>query len=490
MGNGQSTPVAEILDGSYEGYHVVKVHRDSPADLADLTPFFDYIVSINGHRLDKEDSTLADQLNSNVGMAITIIVYNSRIRAVRELTIVPSNSWGGTGLLGASIRFCSFENAAENVWHILEVQPDSPVSKAGIRSNIDYIIGSSDTTLYDQNSFYSLVETMDKQPMNLYVYDISNDTCREVIVTPDMDWGGDGSLGCSIGYGLLHRIPPPGSTGNEMTGHIEPDAHRELNEMQMETFPIAPLPPPPKDAHFIPRDTDSDHPIANQPSFHHHAPHLYHDLDGVHEGPLERNSITSAPDQKESHEAAVKEYLHRGSSNSVDTDVISEPFQLGGVSGVVAAPYQMATLSRHNSPLPTPQYYQMSTLDEPNVLSADVASTHTHTNTTTSTPTNGHTQAEKLPTTHTQPQRQRQTPTQIESHADAQSQSGALIEPMDESKQNEVKNTPQTSHRDTLAFAATSIPAHATQTSEGITDVLSTQMPTSSTEDSATRHAF
>ena len=32
-----------------------------------------------------------------------------------------STLWGGQGLLGVSIRFCSFEGANENVWHILEV---------------------------------------------------------------------------------------------------------------------------------------------------------------------------------------------------------------------------------------------------------------------------------------------------------------------------------------------------------------------------------
>ena len=32
---------------------------------------------------------------------------------------MPSNTWGGQGLLGVSIRFCSFEGAAENVWHVL-----------------------------------------------------------------------------------------------------------------------------------------------------------------------------------------------------------------------------------------------------------------------------------------------------------------------------------------------------------------------------------
>jgi predicted transcriptional regulator with HTH domain len=36
-----------------------------------------------------------------------------------EASITPSNLWGGQGLLGVSIRFCSFEGANENVWHVL-----------------------------------------------------------------------------------------------------------------------------------------------------------------------------------------------------------------------------------------------------------------------------------------------------------------------------------------------------------------------------------
>ena len=41
------------------------------------------------------------------------------VRGVREVTLVPSKNWGGQGVLGVSIRFCSFEKANENVWHIL-----------------------------------------------------------------------------------------------------------------------------------------------------------------------------------------------------------------------------------------------------------------------------------------------------------------------------------------------------------------------------------
>jgi GRASP55/65 PDZ-like domain len=33
------------------------------------------------------------------------------------------------------------------------------------------------------------------------------DACREVTIKPNSKWGGEGSLGCGIGYGYLHRIP-------------------------------------------------------------------------------------------------------------------------------------------------------------------------------------------------------------------------------------------------------------------------------------------
>ena len=43
---------------------------------------------------------------------------------------------------GISIRFCSFEGATENVWHVLDVQANSPAAIAGLHSDTDYIIGS------------------------------------------------------------------------------------------------------------------------------------------------------------------------------------------------------------------------------------------------------------------------------------------------------------------------------------------------------------
>jgi len=58
-------------------------------------------------------------LKNGDGNEITLAVYSSKTQIVREVKIIPNSNWGGQGLLGVSIRFCSFAGANENVWHIL-----------------------------------------------------------------------------------------------------------------------------------------------------------------------------------------------------------------------------------------------------------------------------------------------------------------------------------------------------------------------------------
>jgi len=52
-----------------------------------------------------------------------------------------------------------------------------------------------------------LVEAHQGRQLKLYVYNLETDKCRDVVIIPDPSWGGEGSLGCGIGYGYLHRIP-------------------------------------------------------------------------------------------------------------------------------------------------------------------------------------------------------------------------------------------------------------------------------------------
>ncbi|KAM3582989.1 hypothetical protein VKS41_004744 [Umbelopsis sp. WA50703] len=193
---------------------VLQVKENSPAYHAGIEQFFDYIIGINGHKLDGGNSELLqEQFAQNVDKSVVLDVYSSKEQLVREVTIVPSRSWHSpekpeeSSLIGCSIRFCSYENAGEHVWHVLEVAENSPAEMAGVIPHTDYIIGSPHMTLRSEDDFYALVEDSLGKPLRLYLYNTEWDSCREVIIIPNHEWGGQGSLGCDVGYGLLHRIP-------------------------------------------------------------------------------------------------------------------------------------------------------------------------------------------------------------------------------------------------------------------------------------------
>ncbi|KAM9601224.1 Golgi reassembly-stacking protein 1 isoform 1-T2 [Trichechus inunguis] len=216
MGLGSSV---ERLAGGAEGFHLHGVQENSPAQQAGLEPYFDFIITIGHSRLNKENDTLKALLKANVEKPVKLEVFNMKTMKVREVVVVPSNMWGGQGLLGASVRFCSFHRASEQVWHVLDVEPSSPAALAGLRPYTDYVVGS-DQILQESEDFFTLIESHEGKPLKLMVYNSELDFCREVTVTPNAAWGGEGSLGCGIGYGYLHRIPtqspsrhkkPPGS---------------------------------------------------------------------------------------------------------------------------------------------------------------------------------------------------------------------------------------------------------------------------------------
>ncbi|KFV69108.1 Golgi reassembly-stacking protein 1, partial [Dryobates pubescens] len=190
------------------------VQENSPAQQGGLEPFFDFIIAIGHTRLNKENNMLKDLLKANAEKVVKLEVYNIKTMKIREVEVIPSNMWGGQGLLGASVRFCSFQGANEHVWHVLDVEPASPAALAGLQPNTDYIVGS-DQILQESEDFFSLIESHEGKPLKLMVYNTEADSIREVVVTPNGAWGGEGSLGCGIGYGYLHRIPTQAATSKK-----------------------------------------------------------------------------------------------------------------------------------------------------------------------------------------------------------------------------------------------------------------------------------
>lgn len=254
MGGNQSI---EVPGGGTEGYHVLRVQDNSPGSRAGLEAFFDFIVAIGKTRLNQDNDTLKDLLKVNVEKEINMTVYSSKTRMVRDVLITPSTLWGGQGLLGISIRFCSFEGANENVWHILEVKPTSPAEAAGLRPYTDYIIGA-DSVLHESEDLFTLIEAHEARPLKLYVYNTETDHCREVTITPNGAWGGEGSIGCGIGYGYLHRIPidEVPQTASHLTSSVPSTSHENGPETTspatMGAKPTTTLPPTPNVMPMVP----------------------------------------------------------------------------------------------------------------------------------------------------------------------------------------------------------------------------------------------
>ncbi|KAF9904906.1 Golgi reassembly-stacking protein 2 [Linnemannia zychae] len=191
------------------GYHVLMVKENTPAARAGLRPYFDYIMGINGIRLNKEDSTLRDQMEISEDRAVVLDIYSTREQALRKVELTPAQRRdnGNDGYIGCSIRFCLFDTISDVVWHILDVAPGSPAMEAGLCAHADYVIGTPLGIMRGERDLYDLVEDYIADELPLHVYNANTNEVREVIIIPREDWGGQGLLGCDVGFGYLHRLP-------------------------------------------------------------------------------------------------------------------------------------------------------------------------------------------------------------------------------------------------------------------------------------------
>jgi hypothetical protein len=89
------------------------------------------------------------------------------------------------------------------------VPASSPADIAGLLPYSDYILGTPEGVLHGESGLGELVEDHIGRPLRLYVYNNEYDVTREVTIHPSRDWGGEGALGCVLGYGALHRLPAP-----------------------------------------------------------------------------------------------------------------------------------------------------------------------------------------------------------------------------------------------------------------------------------------
>ncbi|KAI1118861.1 GRASP55/65 PDZ-like domain-containing protein [Nemania sp. NC0429] len=189
-------------EGSGYGFQVL---RNTNLELG-VEPWFDFVVGINGRMIDNPDPRLfAQEVRNCAGATVALGIWSAKGQRTRVLHIpVPSS----TASLGLSLQWAPL-SLASTIWHVLDVPANSPADAAGLLPYSDYILGTPDGILHGESGLGELVDDYIGRPLRLWVYNNEYNVTRELEIVPSRDWGGEGALGCVLGFGALHRLPAP-----------------------------------------------------------------------------------------------------------------------------------------------------------------------------------------------------------------------------------------------------------------------------------------
>ena len=206
------------------GYRVLGVQPNSPASSAGLVSFFDFLVGCNGRMLlgrsideegneideddpDYDDVDFPALLRESVGIELDMLVWNIKSQTQRIVKLTPSKDWGGTGLLGVTIRLDDYAEADERLIRALSVEHSSPAAIAGLEAEADYLLGTTTVSFDTDAALAGVLRQHVDKVVELYVYNTNSDVVRVVTLMPTTSWGGQGLLGAEVGTGYLHRLP-------------------------------------------------------------------------------------------------------------------------------------------------------------------------------------------------------------------------------------------------------------------------------------------
>ena len=182
-----------------------QVLRNKNSDIP-IEPWYDFIIGINGRQIEEPDSnSFAIEIRNCAGSTVTLTIWSAKGQRVRTLQVaVPTPS----PTLGLTLQWTPIAST-EDVWHILDVIPDSPADNAGLLPYGDYIVGTPEGNVHGEAGLGELVEDYLSRTLRLWVYNHEYAVTRLVTITPSRSWGGSGALGCVLGFGALHRLPAP-----------------------------------------------------------------------------------------------------------------------------------------------------------------------------------------------------------------------------------------------------------------------------------------
>jgi GRASP55/65 PDZ-like domain len=189
-----------------------------------------------------------------------VVVFNIKSQEARIVHLTPSDTWGGAGLLGVTIRLDNYAGAEDRFIRVISVDTEngnSPAAVAGLLSDgTDFILGTTHHTINSVTHFAQLLRVSIDRVVELYVYNSATDIVRVVALMPTYEWnkkGGNGLLGAEVGTGYLHRLPYKsrstlGSCVERKVRYV-PTTLKEDNVVLLEDAPQMEMEPP---------DTDDD----------------------------------------------------------------------------------------------------------------------------------------------------------------------------------------------------------------------------------------
>ncbi|KAF1844059.1 uncharacterized protein K460DRAFT_368929 [Cucurbitaria berberidis CBS 394.84] len=120
-----------------------------------LEPWFDFVIGINGRTIDNPDPSLfATEVRNSAGTTISLGVFSAKGQKIREVYLnIPAEK----PTLGVSLQWAPL-SVSEDVWHILDVIPNSPADVAGLLPYGDYVIGSPEGLVRGESGLGELVE--------------------------------------------------------------------------------------------------------------------------------------------------------------------------------------------------------------------------------------------------------------------------------------------------------------------------------------------
>ncbi|KAM3139516.1 Golgi reassembly-stacking protein 1 [Paramecium bursaria] len=174
---------------SQGGYRIIGIDPDSLASNLDLQLFLDYIISDQIQLLESDEP-------------VELKIFNIFSQTFRNIYIsYPRSQYK----LGLQIRYESINQPI--ILRIMNVLPDSPASKAGLVSNVEYLLGLLSHKYESLSEFGDIITGIayQRQIAKICVF-IPGSLPKMVDIRPQIGWGGPGALGCEFAQGAIHNF--------------------------------------------------------------------------------------------------------------------------------------------------------------------------------------------------------------------------------------------------------------------------------------------